>query len=57
MLKYEYMVVSSHHGYINPKLEALFKEGWEIAGNSDVKYHGDPTNAAFIYIPPRREIK
>lgn len=51
------MVLSSHHHYVNKNLEPLYLDGWEIAGTSDVKYHGDPTHSAFIYIPLRKEIK
>jgi hypothetical protein len=54
MVKWEYMVLESHAGYVNEHLERLYSERWEVAGNADVKYHDSPTNSAFIYIPLRR---
>lgn len=31
-------------------------EGWEIAGNIDVKYHDSPTNREYMYIPLKRKL-
>ena len=53
-MKYEFMVFSSHEGYINEKIERLQDNGWELAGQASTQYHGTPTDAVFIYIPLKR---
>lgn len=54
---YEYRVLSAHPDYVNDRLTDAKEEGWEVAGSPDVKYHGSPTFAAFMYFPLRRELK
>ena len=55
--KYVYDVIEGIAPYINTRLSDAIDEGWEIAGQASVHYHGTPTNNAFLYIPIRKKIE
>jgi len=57
MAQYEFKIVSAHEDYINVHVDKAQKEGWQVAGDASVKYHGSPDNAAYIYIPFKRRLK
>lgn len=54
--KYEFTIMSSCERYADVHIEELQNDGWELAGNVELKYHGSPTNAIYIYIPFKRKI-
>jgi hypothetical protein len=56
-LKFEYVIFTSHENHINENLKVYLDQGWEINGESYVKYHDRPTNATYIYIPLKRKLK
>lgn len=54
-MEFEYTIFNAHEGYVNERLSEYYRDGWEVAGEAHVKYHGSPTSSAFIYIPMKRK--
>ena len=65
MKKYELkLLLTSENRYpevdgdrINFDMAEAQNNGWELAGNIEVKYHGSPTDSTFLYIPLKRELQ